>query len=347
MSQQSAENSPARELCVAAIQVVSVTGEMANNLARAEKLVAEAAARGAQLAVCPEFLTPGYAYEAAMWRYAEPPGGMTERWLAQIARRHALYLGAGYLEVEGEDFFNTFALAGPDGAIVGRVRKQSRPAFEGWVCRGSQLPKTLDTALGRIAVGICNDNHTAAFFARMREDQPDLILMPHSAPCARIGASVLSDALAEIGPFYAQAFGIPSVLSNKAAATSFTKLPGVPLWRMKLTFPGLSTITDGDGRVAARASGSEGVLVSTVRLDPAHKRIPEPLENRYWSRRPNAIPSLIGAGFVTLERLADLAYAGQRTQRRAAAQAILEASARDTSSHASPAGVRQLEHRQP
>src|SRR5580698_137432 len=98
---------PSRLLRVAALQVESRNGEGASNLARAEPLVAKAAQDGARLVLCPEFLA------------------------------------TSYLEAEGEDFFNTFALAAPDGRIAGRVRKESLPAFEGWYFKSSDEPKTI------------------------------------------------------------------------------------------------------------------------------------------------------------------------------------------------------------
>ena len=312
-------SSEPRTLRVAAIQSISHTGDATGNLARAEPLVAEAKARGAQLAVLPEFLTPGYAFDRVLWREAEPRGGRTERWLAELARRHAVYLGAGYLEVEGEDFFNVFALAAPDGSIVGRVRKESLPAWEGWVFRSSEQPKTLDTPLGRIAVGICNDNHTARFFERMRNDAPDLLLMPHSAPCSVIGASIMREAVSEIGAFYAREFGIPTVLANKAAARSLTPVPGLGPVRLPLEFPGLSSISDAGGEVLARLAQHEGVIVCDVRLDPARKRRPEPVQGSYWSRPPSAIPNLLGNMFERAERQARRAYERAHQERAVAA----------------------------
>jgi N-carbamoylputrescine amidase len=322
----------ARHLRVAAIQVISRTGDVAGNLARAERLVAEASARGAELAVCPEFLTPGYAYERAMWRAAEPRGGITERWLSTLARRHGLYLGAGYLEVEAEDFFNTFALAAPDGSILGRVRKQSLPAYEGWVFRSSELPKTFDSPLGRIGVGICHDNHTGAFFARLRESQPDLLLMPHSAPCAPFGVELMRAAISEIGPYYARAFGIPTVLANKAQDRSVTRVPGLLPLRVSLEFPGLSSISDSNGEVGARASGAEAVILSSVALDPRRKRRPEPLRHFYWSRQPSRLATTLALVAIGYEAVAKTVYRLDRSRRPAAARALASASQADSAS---------------
>src|SRR5262245_50620206 len=132
-------------LRVAAVQAVSRNGDVEGNLRRATKLVERAASAGAKLVVCPEFLATGYVFERAIWQSAEPTDGPTERWLRAMAQTHRVTIGASYLEVQGDDFFNTFTLVEPDGGVCGRVRKESLPAFEGWFIKGSGEPKTIET----------------------------------------------------------------------------------------------------------------------------------------------------------------------------------------------------------
>ena len=124
-----------RTLRLAAVQAESRDFDVVGNLRRAESLVEAAGERGAELVLCPELLAAGYVYDAALWKAAEPRGGPTESWLARMARRHGIYIGATYLEASGDDFFNTFTLMKPDGSPAGRVRKQSLPGFEGWFFR--------------------------------------------------------------------------------------------------------------------------------------------------------------------------------------------------------------------
>ncbi len=315
----------ARTLRVAAVQVRSDDGAMQANLDRAEPLVAEAVRRGAQLVVCPEFLAAGYMYDESIWTCGEPRGGLTETWLQRMARTHRAHVGATYLEADGDDFYNTFALAGADGSIVGRVRKQSLPAWEGWYFKSCERSKVMDTALGRIAVGICQDNQTSRFFGHVMRDEPDLVLMPHSAPCVPMGGTLMREALRDIAPFYARAFGVPVVLVNKAHARTRTPLPGVPLVRLPFEFPGLSSVVDSDGRTAAQLPDEEGVVVADVLLDPARKRRPEPLPPGYWSRRPPRLRRLLGGMFVAFEWLGKRAYA--RNPARAPAARAAAASA--------------------
>ena len=99
--------------------------DKAENLATAERLIAEAAARGAQVVALPEyvsFLGPRELHEAN----AEPiPGPTTERFAA-TARRHGVFLLGGSIlersEVPGK-CYNTSVLFGPDGTILATYRK--------------------------------------------------------------------------------------------------------------------------------------------------------------------------------------------------------------------------------
>lgn len=110
---------PAKSLRLAAIQMVSANGQVAENLVRAAQWV-EQAARRAELVLLPQLFSTGFELNANAWASAEPQGGPTERWLSDSARQHNLCIGGSYLERRGDDFFNTFALAGPAG-IFGRA----------------------------------------------------------------------------------------------------------------------------------------------------------------------------------------------------------------------------------
>jgi N-carbamoylputrescine amidase len=315
----STPSSRGRVLRVAGVQVESRNGEVEANLGRAGSQVADAAARGARLVLCPEFLAAGYVYDPSIWERAEPRGGATERWLRARAASHGVYVGATYLEVDGDDFYNTFALAAPDGSVAGRVRKESLPGFEGWYFRSVPGPKVIDTDLGRIAVGICHDNHTARFMRRLCHEDVDLLLMPHSAPLSPLlPSAMMRDALESIAPYYARAFGIPTLMVNKwSASDSRSPIPLVPFVTVHFRFPGLSTICDSDGAALDHRAGGEGIVLADVWLDPARRRRPaEP--TGYWSRPPAHFARTGAALFRLFERLGAAAYARSEARKAAA-----------------------------
>lgn len=315
-----------RTLRVASVQAVSDNLGMERNLARAGRHVAEAVDRGAQLVLCPEFLAAGYVFEERIWEAGEPEGGLTETWLAGLARDHRVVVGATFLEAEGDHFYNTFSLYGPDGRL-GRVRKQSLPFFEGWFFTPCPRPKIVETPLGRLGVGICNDNQTAAFLRHVAEQRPDLLLMPHSAPTPHLlprgdgaFARLWDSQLRSIAPRYARALGVPVVMSNKVSSGTYrTPVPILPGVSLRLGFRGYSSIHDSDGSRLAELVGEEGVLVETVTLDPARKRTPR-APRGYFSFGPAIVSRPMGGLLRALDALGQRAY-GRNPRRAAAARA--------------------------
>jgi N-carbamoylputrescine amidase len=313
-----------RTLRVAGVQAESRNLDVQRNLRRAEGLVAVAAERGAELVLCPEFLAAGYVYDPSIWDVAEPRGGPTELWLARMARQHRLYIGASYLEATGNDFFNTFTLMKPDGAVAGRVRKESLPGFEGWFFRSCSGPKVIETPIGRVGVGICHDNDTARFMRRLSRERVDLLLMPHSGPCITMGPLRLAGEgarkmLRGVAGFYAGAFGVPTVMVNKAAGEdSWSPVPWVPLVRLRFHFVGQSTISDADGNVCDQLDEQEGVVFAEVTLDPRRERRPPRLPCGYWSRPPRLFPRTSAALLRVLEWMGKAAYTVSRSRRLAA-----------------------------
>ena len=272
-----------RRLRVAAVQTRPVTGETAANLARAGALVERAAADGARLIVLPELGVGGYRLEPALWDTAEPREGLTVGWLRETAGRLGVYLGVSYLEAADDDFFNTFVLAGPDGREAGRVRKSSPAMSEAFFFRGEASAHTVDTPLGRIGIGICNDNHLAFLPRLLQRQGADLVLMPHAwGTPFRTSKLVGPEDVArqermsrEIAPLYVHYLGIPAVFANRCGAVDPASPPGLIARLLPPVtdyhFPGLSTIADSDGQIAARLDGDESYVVGEVTLDPARK----------------------------------------------------------------------------
>jgi N-carbamoylputrescine amidase len=181
MSAEHTSQDVSRAVRVAAVQTPAAQSVPAG-LEHATPLVERAAAEGAQLVLLPELMATRYVFTAEMWDSAEPSEGPTVQWLRDNARRLGIWLGTSYLEASGEDFFNTFVLATPDGDEAGRVRKQTPTMYEPWFFRGQCGSHVINTELGRIGVGICNDNHRSYLPGLLQLGGADLVLMPHCWP---------------------------------------------------------------------------------------------------------------------------------------------------------------------
>ncbi|MFV1964562.1 MAG: carbon-nitrogen hydrolase family protein [Pirellulaceae bacterium] len=120
-------------------------------------LIAEAAAKGADLVVLPETLT----YYGSGREYvdcAEPIPGPSTKYFGRLAKQHDLYIVAGLIEREGHLAYNVAALIGPDGGLVGKYRKVTLPRgeIEQGVMPGDDYP-VFETRFGKVGMMICYD----------------------------------------------------------------------------------------------------------------------------------------------------------------------------------------------
>lgn len=200
------------------------------------------------------------------------------------ARGLGIWLGASYLEASGEDFFNTFVLATPDGEEAGRVRKQTPAMYEPWFFRGQPGSHVISTDLGRIGVGICNDNHRSYMPSLLQCGGADLVLMPHCWPLPNRPKGAVSardlrrwhEIQTGLAPLYANLLGIPAIFLNKVGPyTSPAPVRWLPS-ATDMSFPGHATIADSDGSVVAQMADTEGVITATVTLDPSRKQTATP-----------------------------------------------------------------------
>lgn len=120
-------------------------------------LIAEAARQKADLLVLPETLTY-YGTGKKMHECAEPIPGPSTDYFGKLAQQHGLYLVAGLVERDGPTIYNTAALIGPDGSLVGKYRKVSLPRseIEAGITPGRDYP-VFDTRFGKVGMMICYD----------------------------------------------------------------------------------------------------------------------------------------------------------------------------------------------
>lgn len=171
---------------VAVVQLEASHMDPEAGLERIARFTAQAAGEGAELAVFPELLVPGYPryvpdpfapteegrtaweqaqdYHAAYVEHSQAvPGPFTEA-LGEIAREHGLTLVVGVSErdplVRGR-LWNTGVVVDSDGALVGKHRKLVAVMHERLLFDrgGAEDVRTFDTPAGNVGVCICFENH--------------------------------------------------------------------------------------------------------------------------------------------------------------------------------------------
>jgi len=150
-------------------------------------LAAEAARKGAQLAVFPEAFIGGYLkgidFGVRMGlRSAEGreifrryhagaitlPGPELEKMQA-AAEQTRLYIVAGVIERDGGTLYCTAVFLGPDGAYLGKHRKLMPTALERvvWGCGDGSTMPVVETPLGRMGAAICWENYMPLYRAHL------------------------------------------------------------------------------------------------------------------------------------------------------------------------------------
>jgi predicted amidohydrolase len=147
-----------RTLNTAAVQMDANPAPTSERLARAERLVTEAAQAGAQLIALPELFNTGYAYSDENYERAERLDGQTVTWMRDAAAHLGVHLAGSLMLFEQGDIYNALLLFAPDG----RVWRYDKNYLWGWergYFRGSHGRRVViaETDLGDFGLLICWD----------------------------------------------------------------------------------------------------------------------------------------------------------------------------------------------
>jgi nitrilase len=172
---------------IAAIQMISGP-DVPPNLATAERLIAEAAAQGAQLVALPEYFPLIGAGDAERLAAREREGeGVIQRFLADTARRHGLWLVGGSIPLFGEDLAkmrNSCLVFDPQGRRLVRYdkihlfsfRKGDESYDEAATIEAGDAPVAFAAPCGRVGLGICYDLRFPELFRAL--GAVDLLVIP-------------------------------------------------------------------------------------------------------------------------------------------------------------------------
>ncbi len=284
-----------RKVTVAATQM-ACSWDREETLAKAEKLVREAAAKGADIILLQELFETPYFCQRHDFEYMELATTLEEnpavKRFQQVAKELDVVIPVSFFERAGNAAFNSIAIIDADGTVLGKYRKTHIPdgmpyAEKFFFTPGDTGFKVWKTKYGTIGVGICWDQW-----------------FPEAARCmALMGAEIL---------FYPTAIGSEPVLQTDSkphwqrcmqghAAANI--MPVIASNRIghevqkdsEMTFYGSSFIADETGGLVAEADReTEGVITAEFDLDAiAQKR-------REWGvfrdRRPEMYGTLLTHG---------------------------------------------------
>lgn len=255
-----------RTLRIATVQMASADHDIEANLRRATAFAESAAAKGAQLVVFPELMPTGSYLSYDSWDSVEPSDGKTVEWLKATSRRLHVWMGTSFLEADGEDFFDTFVLTAPEGAVAGRVRKQIPAGPEAYFFRGAIGPHVIETAIGKIGVGICAENYYCFAASQMLRQWADFVLMPHAAADMTESGGLPTVPGTHLAWWYAAKLGVPVAMVKQGGAVIQAAAE-----RNQRKVSGAFGDRGLGRRPAAIDGRSGGVGIAEVHLDPRRK----------------------------------------------------------------------------
>jgi deaminated glutathione amidase len=188
-----------RPMKTAAVQMIS-SPDWAQNRDAAARLVAQAAAAGAQLVALPEYFCLLGRRDTDKLALAEDAGhGPIQAFLAETARLHGIWLIGGTLPVkagsdagENSRVLNRCAVYGPDGSAVGHYDKMHLFAYDNGresydegrtLCAGGrpavvQAGPLPDGRVLRVGLSICYDLRFPELYRALMTPPCDLIVVP-------------------------------------------------------------------------------------------------------------------------------------------------------------------------
>ena len=265
MTEVTANNSVMGKITVAALQT-SYGDDMAANIAKTEKLVRDAAAKGAQVILPSELFQGRYfctsqeeRWFATAYPAAEHPCVLA---MQKLAAELGVVIPTSIFERDGPCYYNSLVMIDADGSIMGTYRKSHIPDGPGYQEKYYFRPgdtgfKVWATRFGNIGVGICWDQWFPECARAMALKGADILMYPTA-----IGSEPHDSSLDTRDPWRRAMIGhavsnvIPVVASNRIGDEDGQK------------FYGSSFIADHRGDFAAHFDrADEGVLVATFDLE--------------------------------------------------------------------------------
>jgi predicted amidohydrolase len=165
---------------VALLQLDIAWEDVPANHARAARLLDQAAALGARLAILPEMFATGFSMDGR--RIAQPEGGPTESFLRERAAALGLHLLAGVAEAAEPLPANRALLVSPDGSVrrYTKIHPFSFAGEEKVMASGSEVV-TWDVEGLRVTPLVCYDLRFPEPF-RLAADETDLFAVVANWP---------------------------------------------------------------------------------------------------------------------------------------------------------------------
>lgn len=272
-----------RNVTVAAVQM-KCSKSVEKNIAHAEELVRQAAAKGAEIVLLPELFERPYFCQERRYEYYEYAQTAEEnpsvRHFSRVAAELGIVIPVSFYEKEVNNTYNSVAVLDADGKNLGVYRKTHIPddhyyQEKFYFTPGDTGFKVFDTRFGTIGVGICWDQWFPETARCMALEGAELLFYPTA-----IGSEPILEC--DSMPHWRRCMQghaamnlMPVIAANRIGKEEVKPCAENGGQESSLIFYGSSFITDETGELLQTASrDQEEILTETFDLDElAAKRL--------------------------------------------------------------------------
>lgn len=265
-----------RKVTVAAVQM-KCSAVREDNIKKADSLVREAAAKGAQIILLPELFETEYFCQERNYDYYNLATSVEENpailHFQEVAKELQVVLPISFFEREVNVTYNSIAIIDGDGQVLGVYRKTHIPddhfyQEKFYFTPGNTGFKIWNTMYGKIGVGICWDQWFPETARAMAVQGAEILFYPTAIGSEPILETDSMPHWRRCMQGHAACNVMPVVAANRIGEEKVTPSEANNQQSSALIFYGSSFITDETGEVLQTADRtSEGVLVQEFDLD--------------------------------------------------------------------------------
>jgi N-carbamoylputrescine amidase len=257
-----------QKVIVAATQM-NCSADQDHNIAKAEKLVREAASQGAQIILLQELFQTLYFCQVEQPDFfnmaCDIKDSRVVRHFSTVARELKVVLPISFFEKKNLAHYNSVAVIDADGSVLGRYRKTHIPDGPGYEEKyyfnpGDTLFTVWQTRYAKIGIGICWDQWFPETARSLALAGAEILFYPTAIGSEPLNSEYDSkDHWQTCMQGHSAANMVPLVASNRIGKETIDN--------SSLSFYGSSFITDNKGQILAQADRTgEGSIIAELDL---------------------------------------------------------------------------------
>ena len=258
-----------RKVTCAAVQM-RCSQKVSENIEKAEALVRQAAAGGAQVILLPELFERQYFCQERRYDYYKFAVPVMEnpavKHFKSVCASLGVVIPVSFYERDRNRLFNSAAMIDADGSILGIYRKTHIPddhfyQEKFYFTPGDTGFKVFDTAYGKIGVGICWDQWFPEAARVMAAEGAELLLYPTAIGSEPILSTDSMPHWRRCMQGHSACNIVPVVAANRIGEEKVAPSEANGHQESSLIFYGSSFVTDATGEIVTQASRDKEEIV--------------------------------------------------------------------------------------